>query len=203
MAKTQYKIPYNKPFVAENTLAEIKALLEGGYALDGTGYYSQKCQKLLEDKYQVNKVLLTSSCTDALEMGVLLADIAPGDEVIMPSYTFVSTANAVILRGGVPVFVDIGEDDFNMDWRLIKKAVTPKTKVIMPVHYGGNPCNMKIIGEIAREYNLSVIEDAAQAINSFYRGRALGTFGNVGAISFHYTKNIQAGECGAIFINDA
>ncbi len=202
MVKTRHKIPYNKAVILGTEIDNIRDLIDNGCSLDGTGYYSQKCQELLEKKYNINKVLLTNSGTAALEMGVLLADIKPGDEVIMPSYTFVSTANAVVLRGGVPVFIDINASDLNMDCRRIKKAITTKTKAIIPVHYGGSFCCMELIEDIAKEYNLFVMEDAAQGINSFYKNKASGTFGNVGAVSFHYTKNIQAGECGAIYIND-
>ena len=202
MAKIDYKIPFNKPYVSKNVLKHINFLIESKQSLEGGGLFSQKCQNLLKEKYGINKVLLTTSCTSSLEMGIILANIQDGDEVIMPSYTFVSTANAVILRGGIPVFVDINLSDFNIDINLIKKAITKKTKAIIPVHYGGNPCEMDKIIEIAKENNLFVIEDAAQAINSYYKNNALGTFGDIGAVSFHSTKNVQAGECGAIFINN-
>lgn len=201
MAKV-YKIPYNKTFTAENSLREIELLLEQNHPLDGCGFYSQKCEEFLQNKYGIKKVLLTTSCTAALEMGVLLADIKPGDEVIMPSYTFVSTANAVVLKGGIPVFVDINPFDFNIDYRQIEKAVTPKTKAVIPVHYAGNSCDMTPILQIAQKHNLFIIEDAAQGIHSFYKGRALGSIGDIGAVSFHYTKNIQSGEGGALYINN-
>ena len=202
MAKIQYKIPFNKPYFSENSIDNIKYLIENQGSLEGSGFFAKKCQQFLEEKYNIKKVLLTNSCTAALEMSMILSDIKNGDEVIMPSYTFVSTANAVILRGGIPVFVDIKADDFNINPDLIEKAITQKTKAIVPVHYSGNACNMDKINEIAKKYNLFVIEDAAQGINSYYRNKALGSIGDLGAVSFHSTKNIQAGECGAIYINN-
>jgi dTDP-4-amino-4,6-dideoxygalactose transaminase len=156
----------------------------------------------MEQKFGAKKVLLTHSCTAALEMAALLADIHPGDEVIMPSYTFVSTANAFVLRGAVPVWCDIREDTLNIDETKIEALITPKTKAIVPVHYAGVACEMDAIMEIAQRYNLFVIEDAAQAVNATYKGRYLGTIGHLGCYSFHETKNLIAGEGGALVIND-
>lgn len=170
--------------------------------LSGDGYFTQKSQSWLERQVGCPKVLLTQSCTAALEMAALLSNIQPGDEIIMPSFTFVSTANAFVLRGGVPVFVDIRPDTINIDETKIEQAITPKTKAIVPVHYAGVGCEMKTIMEIAQRHNLYVIEDAAQAIMSKYQGRSLGSFGHLGTYSFHQTKNIICGEGGALLIND-
>ena len=170
--------------------------------LAGDGDFTKNCQSWLELRTGTHKALLTHSCTAALEMAAILADIQPGDEVIMPSYTFVSTANAFVLRGGVPVFVDIREDTLNIDESLIESAITEKTKAIVPVHYAGVGCEMDTIVEIARKHNLMVIEDAAQGIMSTYKGRPLGSIGHLGAMSFHETKNIISGEGGALLIND-
>ncbi|MFZ3046760.1 MAG: dTDP-4-amino-4,6-dideoxygalactose transaminase, partial [Desulfatirhabdiaceae bacterium] len=162
----------------------------------------KKCHAWLEARTGTHKALLTHSCTAALEMAAILADIQPGDEVIMPSYTFVSTANAFVLRGGVPVFVDIRPDTCNIDETKIEAAITPRTKAIVPVHYAGVACEMDIIMDIATRHNLLVIEDAAQGIMSTYKGRPLGAIGHLGAYSFHETKNIISGEGGALLIND-
>lgn len=202
MAENRYQIPFNRPFFSDSALKNIKHLIENKGSLEGGGYFTKKCQALLEEKFNVSKVLLTNSCTVALEMAALLAGIEKGDEVVMPSYTFVSTANSVLMRGAVPVFVDININDLNIDCESIKNAITGKTKAIVPVHYAGNPCCMDEINNIAEENSLSVIEDAAQCINSFYKGKALGTFGDIGAVSFDWAKNIPVGECGAIYIND-
>ena len=171
--------------------------------LAGDGGFTQKCHAWLEAYSGAHKALLTHSCTAALEMAAILSNIQPGDEVIMPSYTFVSTANAFVLRGGVPVFVDIRPDTLNMDETLIENAVTPRTKAVVPVHYAGVACDMDAIMDIARRYNLLVIEDAAQGIMSTYKGRPLGSIGHLGAYSFHETKNIIAGEGGALMMNHA
>lgn len=170
--------------------------------LAGDGPFTKRCHQWLESKTGSKKVLLTHSCTAALEMAAILADIQPGDEVIMPSYTFVSTANAFVLRGGVPVFVDIRPDTLNIDETLIEAAITSKTKVIVPVHYAGVACEMDIIMDIARRHNLLVIEDAAQGFLSTYKGKPLGSIGHLGAYSFHETKNVISGEGGALLIND-
>jgi len=173
-----------------------------GNILAGDGPFTKRCHHWLEQHSACNKALLTHSCTAALEMTALLLDIQPGDEVIMPSYTFVSTANAFVLRGGVPVFVDIREDTLNLDERLIEAAITPKTRAIVPVHYAGVACEMDTIMDIARRHGLRVIEDAAQGVMASYKGRALGSIGDLGAFSFHETKNVISGEGGALLVND-
>ena len=170
--------------------------------ISGNGPFTNKCHAWLEKKTNSVKALLTHSCTAALEMAAILANIQPGDEVIMPSYTFVSTANAFVLRGGVPVFVDIRYDTLNIDEELIEAAITPRTRAIVPVHYAGVACDMDVIMEIAGRYNLIVIEDAAQGIMSTYKGRALGSIGHMGCYSFHETKNITSGEGGALLLNN-
>ncbi len=170
--------------------------------LAGDGDFTKKCHAWLEKNTGCRKALLTHSCTAALEMAAILADIRPGDEVIMPSFTFVSTANAFVLRGGVPVFVDIREDTLNLDERLIEGAITPKTKAIVPVHYAGVGCEMDEIMDIAARHSLLVIEDAAQGLMADYRGKPLGNIGHLGATSFHETKNLISGEGGALLIND-
>ncbi len=168
----------------------------------GDGEFTRKCSEWIEERTGTKKALLTTSCTHALEMGALLADIQPGDEVIMPSYTFVSTADAFVLRGGVPVFVDIRPDTMNIDENLIEAAITEKTRAIAPVHYAGVGCEMDKICTLAGKYNLYVIEDAAQGIMASYKGKPLGTFGDFGCFSFHETKNFSSGEGGAILIRD-
>ena len=168
----------------------------------GDGEFTKKCSAWIEEKTGTKKCLLTTSCTHATEMAALLADIRPGDEVIMPAYTFVSTADAFVLRGGVPVFVDIRPDTMNIDEKLIEAAVTEKTKAIVPVHYAGVGCEMDTIMDIAKRHGLMVIEDAAQGIMACYKGRPLGTFGEFGCFSFHETKNYSMGEGGALLIRD-
>lgn len=170
--------------------------------LAGDGPFTKKCHTWLEEKTGTKKALLTHSCTAALEMAAILADIQVGDEVIMPSYTFVSTANAFVLRGGVPVFVDIRPDTLNIDENLIEQAITPQTKAIAVVHYAGVACEMDTIMAIAKRHGLLVIEDAAQAVMSTYKGKALGSIGHLGCYSFHETKNVISGEGGALLIND-
>lgn len=170
--------------------------------LAGDGMFTKKCHAWLETRTGTHKALLTHSCTAALEMAAILADIQPGDEVIMPSYTFVSTANAFVLRGGVPVFVDIRPDTLNIDETKIEAAITPRTKVMVPVHYAGVACEMDTIMDIAQRHKLMVVEDAAQGIMSTYKGKSLGSIGHLGAFSFHETKNIISGEGGALLIND-
>jgi len=194
-------IPFNKPFMTGKELENISKA-HANLMLAGDGEFTQKCQCWLEDKTGSKKALLTHSCTAALEMAAILADLQPGDEVIMPSYTFVSTANAFVLRGAVPVFVDIRQDTLNIDETKIEAAVTPKTKVIVPVHYAGVACEMDVIMEIAHKHKLWVIEDAAQGIMSSYKGKALGSIGHMGTLSFHETKNVISGEGGALLIND-
>lgn len=195
------KIPFNKPFITGRELDNIAEAHRAGQ-LAGDGGFTRQCNKWIEQTAGCHKALLTHSCTAALEMAAILADIRPGDEVIMPSYTFVSTANAFVLRGGVPVFVDIRPDTLNIDETLIEAAITPKTKAIVPVHYAGVACEMDIIMDIAKRHGLIVIEDAAQGVMSSYKGRALGSIGHLGCYSFHETKNIISGEGGALLIND-
>jgi dTDP-4-amino-4,6-dideoxygalactose transaminase len=170
--------------------------------VSGDGEYTKKCHAWFEDRFNIKKVLLTTSCTHALEMAAILLDIQPGDEVIMPSYTFVSTANAFILRGAKIVFVDVRPDTMNIDETLIEAAITPKTKLIVPVHYAGVACEMDEIMRLAKQYHLYVVEDAAQAVMSTYKGKPLGSIGDIGCFSFHETKNYSMGEGGAILINN-
>ena len=196
------KIPFNKPPYTGN---EEKYVLESikSSKISGDGEFTKKCHKWFEEKLQCKKALLTTSCTHALEMAAILLDIKEGDEVIMPSYTFVSTANAFVLRGAKIVFVDIRPDTMNIDETKIEEAITSKTKVIVPVHYAGVACEMDTIMDIAKRYNLFVVEDAAQGMMSSYKGKALGTIGHLGAFSFHETKNYtSAGEGGLLIIND-
>lgn len=169
----------------------------------GDGYYTKLCNKWIEDTTGIAKALLTTSCTHATELAAILCDIKPGDEVIMPSYTFVSTADAFVLRGAKVVFVDIRPDTMNIDEKLIENAITDKTVAIVPVHYAGVSCEMDTIMEIAEKYNLKVVEDAAQGVMSKYKGKSLGTIGDYGCYSFHETKNYSMGEGGAILIRDA
>ena len=194
-------IPFNKPYMTGKELYYIAEANFNGM-LSGDGPFTKRCHAWLEQRTGCHKALLTHSCTAALEMAALLLDIQPGDEIIMPSFTFVSTANAFVLRGGVPVFVDIREDTLNLDVRLIEAAITPRTKAIVPVHYAGVACEMDTIMEIARRHGLKVVEDAAQGIMSSYKGRALGSIGDLGAYSFHETKNVVSGEGGALLVND-
>ncbi|MDB4575812.1 dTDP-4-amino-4,6-dideoxygalactose transaminase [bacterium] len=195
------EIRFNYPYKTGKELDYISDAMQIG-RLAGDGAYTRRCHEWLEGRTGCKKALLTHSCTAALEMAAILANIQPGDEVIMPSYTFVSTANAFVLRGGVPVFVDIREDTLNLDEEKIEAAITPRTKAIVPVHYAGVACEMDAIMDIARRYNLLVIEDAAQGIMSTYKGKALGAIGHMGCFSFHETKNIISGEGGALLINE-
>lgn len=194
-------IPFNKPYM---TGKELFYIAEANFnnRLAGDGPFTKKCHNWLENKIGTPKALLTHSCTAALEMTALLLDIQPGDEIIMPSYTFVSTANAFVLRGGVPVFVDIREDTLNLDERLVEAAITSRTRAIAPVHYAGVACEMDEIMTIAKRHGLKVIEDAAQGVMAKYKGRALGTIGDLGAYSFHETKNVISGEGGALLVNN-
>mgnify|MGYP000027187903 CR=1 FL=1 len=194
-------ISFNKPpYVGE----EIKYIEEAVKAqkICGDGQFTKKCNKWFEDKTGAAKVLLTTSCTHATELAALLLDIQPGDEVIMPAYTFVSTADAFVLRGATAVFVDINPKTMNIDENLIEDAITEKTKAIVPVHYAGVSCEMDKIMEIAKKHNLYVVEDAAQGVMSTYKGKALGTIGDYGCYSFHETKNYSMGEGGALLIRD-
>lgn len=194
-------IPFNKPYMTGKELWNIAQAHAKGH-LAGDGMFTQQCHAWLEERTGTHKALLTHSCTAALEMAAILANIGTGDEVIMPSYTFVSTANAFVLRGATPVFVDIRPDTMNIDENLIEAAITDRTRAIVPVHYAGVGCNMEVIMGIANRHGLLVIEDAAQGIMASYQERPLGSIGHLGALSFHETKNIISGEGGALLIND-
>ena len=194
--------PFNRPFMTGREFVYIAEAHANGM-LAGDGSFTKKCHAELERSTGCVKALLTHSCTAALEMSALLAEVGPGDEIIMPSYTFSSTANAFVLRGGVPVFVDIREDTLNLDETLVEAAITPRTRAIVPVHYAGVACEMDTIVDIARRHGLMVIEDAAQGYGSTYRGRPLGAIGELGCLSFHETKNVISGEGGALLVNDA
>ena len=194
-------VPFNWPYMTGKELYYIAEAHFNG-RLAGDGPFTKRCHSWLEERTGSSRALLTHSCTAALEMSALLLDIQPGDEIIMPSYTFVSTANAFVLRGGIPVFVDIREDTLNLDERLIEAAITSRTRAIAPVHYAGVSCEMDTIIAIAKRHNLKVVEDAAQGVMSSYKGRALGSIGDLGAYSFHETKNVISGEGGALLVND-
>lgn len=195
-------IPFNWPYLSGKELGYIAEAHSNG-VLAGDGPFTKRCHQWLEDNFSCKKALLTHSCTAALEMTALILNIQPGDEVIMPSYTFVSTANAFALRGAVPVFVDIREDTLNLNENLIEDAITSRTRAIVPVHYAGVSCEMDSIMSISKQYGLKVIEDAAQGVMSRYKGQALGSIGDLGAYSFHETKNVISGEGGALLVNDA
>lgn len=194
-------IPFNKPFVGEKELEYVRQVLNSG-KISGNGIFTHKCHQFFTEKYGFKKVLLTNSCTDALEMTAILLDIQTGDEVIIPSYTFVSVANAYVLRGAKVVFADSEARTPNIDTSRIASLINAKTKVIVTVHYGGIACNMDVIQNIAKKYNLFIVEDAAQSIDSFYKGKTLGSIGTFGTFSFHETKNITSGEGGLLAIND-
>ena len=194
--------PFNRPYRTGREFVYIAEAYANG-VLAGDGAFTKKCHAQLEQLIGCHRALLTHSCTAALEMSALLAGIGPGDEVIMPSYTFTSTANAFVLRGGVPVFVDIRPDTLNLDETLIERAITPRTRAIVPVHYAGVSCAMEPILALAKRHGLMVIEDAAQGYGSTWRGRPLGSLGELGCLSFHETKNVISGEGGALLINDA
>jgi dTDP-4-amino-4,6-dideoxygalactose transaminase len=196
------KTPFNKPHMTGKELWYVAQAHANGH-LAGDGAFTRRCAGWLEQRIGCRRALLTHSCTAALEMAALLIDIRPGDEVIMPSYTFVSTANAFVLRGAVPVFVDIRPDTLNIDEKRIEAAITSRTRAIVPVHYAGVACEMDAIMDIAARHDLVVIEDAAQGILSTYKGRPLGSIGHMAALSFHETKNIVSGEGGALLVNDA
>lgn len=195
------RIPFNKPFIVGAELFHIARAVTLGH-ISGDGHFTGRCAEILQERFDIAKVLMTPSCTAALEIAAQLCDLQPGDEVIMPSFTFVSTANAVVRQGGKPVFVDVRPDTLNIDERQIESAITPRTKAIFPVHYAGVSCDMDAIMDIAHAHNLIVVEDAAQGVNAFYRGRALGSIGHLGCYSFHETKNVTCGEGGALCIND-
>jgi dTDP-4-amino-4,6-dideoxygalactose transaminase len=198
---TRSFIPFNRPYATGREFEYMQEAVAQAH-LAGGGVFSRRCEAWLERQIGLGKALLTHSCTAALEMAALLADIRPGDEVVMPSYTFVSTANAFVLRGGVPVFVDIRPDTLNLDERAIEPAITPRTRAIVPVHYAGVACEMDQILSVAQRHELLVIEDAAQALGSTYRRRPLGAFGDLAVTSFHETKNLISGEGGALLVND-
>ena len=202
MKSSNKNVPFNVPYLVGTEPKYMEEAWLNNH-LSGDGGFTKKCSNWLEQQTNCNKALLTQSCTAALEMIALLIDILPGDEIIMPSYTFVSTANAFVLRGGVPVFVDIREDTLNLDERLVEAAITPRTRAIVAVHYAGVSCEMDAIMTIAERNNLWVLEDAAQGIQSTYKGNALGSIGHLGAYSFHETKNISSGEGGALLISEA
>ncbi len=193
-------IPFNWPYMTGTELRYIEECHKNG-RLAGDGPFTLRCHEWLERTLGGGRALLTHSCTAALEMAALLLELEPGDEVIMPSYTFVSTANAFVLRGAIPVFVDIREDTLNIDEQLIEQAITERTRAIVPVHYAGVACEMDAILELARRYDLAIVEDAAQGVMSRYKGRALGSIGDLGAYSFHETKNVISGEGGALLVN--
>lgn len=194
-------IPFNKPYISGKELEYIKQAVES-QKISGDGMFTKKCHQFFEQKYGFKKALLTTSCTDALEMAAILCDIQPGDEVIIPSYTFVSTVNAFILRGAVIKFVDSEKDHPNMDVNLVEPLINSKTKAVVCVHYAGMACDMDKLTAICKKHNLFLIEDAAQAIDSFYKGKPLGTFGDLAAFSFHETKNIISGEGGLLVITN-
>jgi dTDP-4-amino-4,6-dideoxygalactose transaminase len=195
-------IPFNQPYSTGKEIA-YTAETQRNYHLSGDGPFTKRCHRWIEEHTGCAKALLTHSCTSALDMAALLLNIESGDEVIVPSYTFVSTANAFVLRGAVPVFVDIREDTLNLDERLIEDAITTRTRAIVPVHYAGVSCEMDTIAAIARRHNLRIVEDAAQGIMAGYKNRALGAIGDLGAFSFHETKNIVSGEGGSLLVRDA
>lgn len=195
------RVPFNWPYMTGKELLYIAQAHSGGH-LAGDGPFTHRCRTWLEARTGARRALLTHSCTAALEMAAILLDLQQGDEFIVPSFTFVSTANAFVLRGGIPVFVDVREDTLNLDERLVEEAITPRTRAIVPVHYAGVSCEMDAILRIAGRHGLTVVEDAAQGVMATYKGRALGSIGSLGAYSFHETKNVIAGEGGALLVND-
>ena len=195
------QIPFNKPYLTGNELQYIQEAVNSG-KISGNGNFTKKCQLFFEHTYHFKKTLLTTSCTDALEMSAILCNIQPGDEIILPSYTFVSTANAFALRGAKLVFADSSSENPNMDSSLIEELITEKTKAIVPVHYAGIACEMGHIQTIAKKHNLFIVEDAAQAIDSYYKGVPLGSLGHLSTFSFHETKNVISGEGGMLVINN-
>lgn len=196
----QSKIPFNKPHITGKEIDYISKAIAGGHVA-ADGYFTRNCADLLRERFGILRVLMTPSCTAALEMGAMLCDLGPGDEAILPSFTFVSTANAIVRLGAKPVFVDIRPDTLNMDEGLIEAAITARTKAIFPVHYAGVACDMGRIMALAKKHSLTVVEDAAQGVNAFYNGLPLGALGHLGAYSFHDTKNYICGEGGALTIN--
>jgi dTDP-4-amino-4,6-dideoxygalactose transaminase len=197
----EIKIPFNKPGMTGREQTYMADALQRGH-LSGDGYYTKLCNRRLETELGVSKVMLTTSCTHALEMSALLLDIQPGDEVIVPSFTFVSSINAFVLRGAKPIFADIRPDTLNLDENQLESLITEKTRAIVPVHYAGVGCDMDTIGQIAARHNLAVVEDDAQGLFARYKGKPLGSFGQMATVSFHETKNFICGEGGALLIND-
>ena len=197
-----HTFPFNRPFATGREFDYIRQAIDNRH-LSGDGPFTRRCHEWLQSRLGARLALLTHSCTAALEMTALLADVGPGDEVVMPSFTFVSTANAFVLRGAVPVFVDIRPDTFNLNERLVEAAITPHTRAVMVVHYAGVGCEMDVITDVARRHGILVLEDAAQGLLATYRGRPLGTLGDMAALSFHETKNVIAGEGGALLVNDS
>ena len=198
---SQYSIVFNRPYLAGSEYTYVEDSLRKGH-ISGDGIYTKKCHQLLEDALGVEKVLLTTSCTHALEMSAILLNIQPGDEVIIPAFTFVSTVNAFVLRGAKPIFIDVRPDTLNLDETKLESLLTERTRAIVPVHYAGVGCEMDVILDIARNYNISVIEDNAHGLFAKYKGKYLGTFGSFSTQSFHETKNFTCGEGGALLIND-
>lgn len=196
------RIPFNKPYATGKELEYMQEALRLGH-ISGDGAFTRQCHKWFEETLGCKKALLTTSCTHALEMSALLLNLQPGDEVIVPSFTFVSTVNAYVLRGAKPVFVDVREDTLNLDERLLEKHLSPRTKAIVPVHYAGVGCEMDTIVEIARARRIAVVEDNAHGLLGRYKGRLLGSFGEMSTLSFHETKNLSCGEGGALILNDA
>lgn len=199
---SDFSVPFNRACIEEGELRHVMDVLRGGH-LSGDGPYTNRCHALLEQELGGGRVLLTTSCTHALEMTALLLDLMPGDEVIVPSFTFVSTVNAFVLRGARPVFADIRPDTLNLDEAVLEMLITPRTRAIVAVHYAGVGCEMDTIMEVARRHGIPVVEDNAHGLFGQYRGRPLGTFGQFSALSFHETKNMSCGEGGALVINDA
>jgi dTDP-4-amino-4,6-dideoxygalactose transaminase len=198
---SNYRVPFNRPCLVGNEPFYMAQAVQLGH-ISGDGHFSRQCHELLERELGVRKALLTTSCTHALEMAALLLDIGPGDEVIVPSFTFVSTVNAFVLRGARPVFIDVRPDTLNLDETKLERLITPRTKAIVPVHYAGVGCEMDAILEVAQRYGVAVVEDNAHGLFGKYKGRYLGTFGSLATQSFHETKNFTCGEGGALLIND-
>lgn len=198
---TEIKVDFNRPVLVGNEFEYMKQAIENGH-ISGDGPFTRRCHAFLEEELGVPKALLTTSCTHALEMAAILLDVQPGDEVILPDFTFVSTVNAFVLRGAIPVFIDIRPDTLNLDESKLEAAITPKTKAIVPVHYAGVGCEMDSILEIARRYDIPVVEDNAHGLFGTYKGKFLGTFGSMASQSFHETKNFTSGEGGALLLND-
>ena len=201
MQNNTYNVPFNRPTIVGKELYYISQTIHHGHSA-GDGEFTKRCRKLLEDTLGVAKVLLTTSCTDALEMSAVLLDIKPGDEVIVPSFTFVSTINAFVMRGAKPIFVDVRPDTLNMDESKLERMITPQTRAIVPVHYAGVGCEMDEIGTIAGKYNIPIVEDNAHGLFGKYKGRYLGALGSLATQSFHETKNFTCGEGGALILND-